>query len=126
MRARCAGKRGRGSRRGWEAYLDNALSAFGPLETDNLEQQIHNHGTVDVVEHVGDGAVERLEKLDHLVRLLVEQRLVDLCEVAGLQGVEGRRPLQEAPEGPQQAAQDVSMRASQMDQLSDDRTSQAM
>lgn len=33
---------------GREKYLDNALTILGPLETDDLEQEIHNHGAIDM------------------------------------------------------------------------------
>jgi hypothetical protein len=78
--------------------LNDALSTLGAFQADDLEQEIHDHGAIDMSQNVRDGAVHGLEQLQHFLGLLVEQRLVDLCEVARLEGVERGLALQELPE----------------------------
>lgn len=56
-----------------------------------------------MAQHVRDGIVDGLEQLNHLLNLLVEQGLVDLGEVAGLQRIEWGVTPQEVPEVPQHA-----------------------
>jgi hypothetical protein len=51
-----------------------------------------------VLQHVWDHVVEGPEEIEHLLHLAVEQRLVDLGEVASLHGVEGRGLLDVGPE----------------------------
>ena len=55
-----------------------------------------------MLEHVRNGVVDGPEQLQHVFGLLIKQRFVDLGEVAGLQGVEWGRVLDELPELPQQ------------------------
>ena len=51
-----------------------------------------------MLQHVCHNVVQRLEELEHLLHLAVEQRLVDLGEVASLYRIEGRRLLDVGPE----------------------------
>ena len=85
-------------------YLDDALPAVCPLQADDLEQQVHDHGAIHVAQHIRHGALDRFEKLDHLLRLSVKQGLVDLCEVASLQRVERDRSCEEEPKLAQEIA----------------------
>lgn len=81
-------------------YLHNALASFRPIQSNDLEQQIHDHGTLDMSEKVCYGIGYRLQQLYHLLRLLIEERLVDLGKVAGLERIQWGRPFEEVPELP--------------------------
>ena len=37
------------------AYLDNTLATFITVQGNNLEQEVHDHGALDMPQQVGDG-----------------------------------------------------------------------
>lgn len=56
---------------GQELYINNTVAPLALLETDNLQQEVHDDRAVDVLEHVRDDIGQRFEKVEHLFHFAV-------------------------------------------------------
>jgi len=46
-----------------QTHINNTLTALALFKTDNLKQQVHNDGAVDMLKHVCHNVVKRLEEV---------------------------------------------------------------
>lgn len=79
-------------------HIYNALPAFRLLKTYYLEQKIHNHWAIDMLQHCRHCSRGRLEEVQHFLRFLLQKSLIDLGKISSLKRIQRRWPSQELPE----------------------------